>query len=298
MDTPNRSLKIPYSPSLALLDSYVAIYKIYVLRNPLKDNEIFYVGQTMMDLKVRLSGHIGETGANRGKINYIKSILDAGSKPIIEAIEVIKTTCYIDKMMVNEREYYWIRYYLSSGCNLLNSAGTAPGSQNNHYNGYLSALKRGETHWHWYYCGKTAGGYEVYDAEKLKLDGFQFPKSEPPKESECEFQWGNPNYHPFEYLKFNLKSGIPHERYRRPVVTQIFPEEPAWTAEFFKGIYEQETDFNEFEDDWSDPDLEMEYDSEPDVDDEPDGLIAWDEEPDRRKPVIKYFGINDHLLNP
>ena len=156
---------LAYNPTLGLIESYVGIYKIYILRNPITE-EIFYVGQTKMPLEVRLSGHISETGANREKINYIQAILGAGQKPIIEAIETIATTCYIDTMAVNEREIYWIRYHKSLGCNLFNKAATAPDTKCREYHGYLSAIKNGETSWHYYYCGKTAAGY---DAERVGL---------------------------------------------------------------------------------------------------------------------------------
>lgn len=40
---------LAYSPTVSLIESHVAIYKIYVLKNPITD-EIFYVGQTMQEL--------------------------------------------------------------------------------------------------------------------------------------------------------------------------------------------------------------------------------------------------------
>lgn len=287
MDTSNSSLKIPYSPSLALIESYVAIFKIYVLKNPIT-GEIFYVGQTMQDLKTRLSGHLSETGANRDKINYVKSILNAGEKPIIETIEVIKTTCYIDRMMVNEREFYWIRYYKSLGCTLLNCAGTSPDSNNRVYNGYLSSLKRGETQWQYYFCGKTAGGYLVYDAEKLKLDGFAFPHQ---PIIETKISLGEPNYHPFESDRFLLKAGLERSRPQRTVVTEVFPEQPQWSNDFLNCIYNTETEFDEFEDDWSDPDLELTGDDEPD-----EYLEESETENEYYEVGKKHFNINEHLL--
>ena len=120
-------MKLPYSPTLALVDSHVGISKIYVLKNPFTE-DVFYVGQTMQELNLRLAGHIAETGANRDKIHYIKNIIANGEKPIIQAIEVIPTKCYIDKMLVNEREYYWIKFYKTKGCNLLNKRGIEGGA--------------------------------------------------------------------------------------------------------------------------------------------------------------------------
>jgi hypothetical protein len=161
---------IAYNPTLYLTESHVATYKIYILRNPFT-KEVFYVGQTMQDLQTRLSGHITETGANRDKINYIKEFTDKGERPIIEEIETIHARCYIEKESVNEREAYWIKHYRGIGCKLLNVA--TPSSWE--YRSYLSSLKKGETKWHYYYCGKTAGGYEVYDERRLLADGFKFP---------------------------------------------------------------------------------------------------------------------------
>jgi len=162
---------LAYSPKLYLIESHVACYKIYILKNPL-DNQIFYVGQTINDLSERLYGHINQTGAsNRDKINYIKSIIEKGEKPIIEQVETIHTTCYIDKASVNERENYWIKYYRGIGCKLFNIANP----KNYEYQNYLSSIKKGESKWHYYYCGKTISGYEVYDETRLKADGFSLP---------------------------------------------------------------------------------------------------------------------------
>src|SRR4051812_33747658 len=105
---------VAYSPVLPLVDSQVAIYKIYVLKNPFTD-EVFYVGQTMKLLEERLYQHMAQDGSNTLKVAYIKAIVEQGGKPIIEAIETIKTTCYIDKMAVNEKEIVWIRHYKSIG---------------------------------------------------------------------------------------------------------------------------------------------------------------------------------------
>lgn len=259
-------VKIPYSPLVPLVESHVAIYKIYVLKNPLKDNEIFYVGQTFQLLETRLSGHIAETGANRPKIHYIKEIIDAGSKPIIEAVEVIRGTCYIDKIMVNERELYWIRYHLTIGCKLLNVSGISNGARCHEYHGYLSSLKKGETSWHYYYCGKTAGGYEVYDEEKLKADGFRLPQPPKPLEEKSD------KYNPYTYEKFLIKAGLQVEKpkERINITTEIFPQQPAWSKEFaaeipYNDIFEDNEvcDFDcEPEGDKDDSDYEIDYDEE------------------------------------
>lgn len=268
--------RLAYSPTLGLVESHVGIYKIYVLRNPITE-EIFYVGQTKMPLEVRLNGHIAQTGSNREKINYIKAILDAGEKPIIEAIETIATTCYIDTMAVNEREIYWIRYHKSVGCNLLNIAATAPDTICREYHGYLTAIKRGETFWHYYYCGKTAGGYEVYDEAKLKADGFVMrvnPNPTIPSGKPCRDHY----YNPFEYAKSRIKLGLQSKINTNEVYipTGAYVAQPSWSVDFKAGIppykslkvemfLEMQVDDCDFEDD----ELEADYsDYEPDHDEE------------------------------
>ena len=273
---------LAYSPTLGLIESHVGIYKIYVLRNPTTE-EIFYVGQTKMPLEIRLSGHISETGANRDKINYIKEILESGKRPIIEAIETIATTCYIDTMAVNEREIYWIRYHKSLGCNLLNKAATAPDTKCREYHGYLTAIKKGETSLNYYYCGKTAGGYKVYDEAKLKADGFRLREPEPVQGKIIGIEH---YYNPLEYDKYRLKVGLPvierPDNSKANITTVAFPEQPAWSAAFASGIpdykslkvwaaLEMQVDNCDYECD----ELELDMsDYEPDTDDEPESDMS------------------------
>ncbi len=279
---------LAYSPTLGLVESHVGIYKIYVLRNPATE-EIFYVGQTKMPLETRLGGHIAETGANRDKINYIKEILETGQKPIIEAIETIATKCYIDTMAVNEREIYWIKYHKSLGCNLLNKASTAPDTKCREYHGYLAAIKRRETSWHYYYCGKTAGGYQVYDEAKLKADGFVLRQPEPPRQVD-KTEYKHP-YNPFENNKYRLKNGLPEiktpDYFGSNVTTTVFPEQPSWSFEFAKSIppykslkvemfLEMQIDDCDFEDNELDLDMsdyEISEDNEPDHEDYDNSLF-------------------------
>lgn len=193
---------LAYSPLLHLVESHVAAYKIYVLRNP-DTNEIFYVGQTVKSLQERLNGHLSCDGSNKPKNDYIKSLLLDGKRPIIEEIETIHGTCYRDKLALNEREIYWIKYYKSIGCRLLNAAATSPNAKCNEFHGYLASIKRGSTSWHYYYCGKTISGYTVYDEAKLKADGFRLPEPTPTRnESIIE-----PEYDPFKNPRFVAKMG-------------------------------------------------------------------------------------------
>lgn len=283
---------LPYNPTIALIDTYVGIYKIYILKNPFTD-EIFYVGQTRMELITRLNGHLSETGANREKINYIKDIVVKGSKPIIEAIEVIPTKCYIDTIMVNHRELYWIKFYIESGCNLLNKAGIDTNGSHYEYRRYLANIKRGETQLHYYVCGKTRGGYEVYDEQKLKSDGFELKIEEPEVQIKKEPTDDD--------LKFQLKSlciklNLPYPKKEEEIKTVTFPEQPKWSAGFASSIpytdddpadWEFEYDFNE--DDEPDCDDEPEYDSDS-SDEEYDWYPAYYE--DQTNP-LNPFEIGD-----
>lgn len=166
---------VAYSPLLFLIKSHVAVYKIYTLTNPITE-EIFYVGQTSQNLETRLSGHCLESESNKPKVEYIQNLIKQGYKPKIDVIETIQGTCYIDKVLLNERERYWIKYYKTVGCNLLNIAATND-AYISEYNQYLSCIKRGEAQRHYYYCGITIGGYEVYDEKKLNADGFKLTHS-------------------------------------------------------------------------------------------------------------------------
>ncbi len=191
-------LTAAYSPILYLVDSHVASYKIYILKNPIND-EIFYVGQTVQDLQVRLSGHISCAGSNREKTNYIKKILEAGEKPIIQEVESIHTTCYIDKVSIYEREAYWIKHYKGIGCKLLNMANP----QAHEYKSYLASIKRGEASWHYYYCGRTISGIEVYDEKRLLADGFELPTTRKLYDEETSDR----NYNPWKNERFIKKIG-------------------------------------------------------------------------------------------
>jgi len=273
---------LAYNPTLHLIESHISCYKIYTLTNPIS-NEIFYVGQTILSLQERLSGHISQTGAsNRDKINYIKEILNQGEKPIIKEVETIHTKCYIDKASVNERENYWIKYYRSIGCTLLNIANP----KNYEYQNYLSSIKKGETSYHYYLCGKTAGGYEVYDEQKLNADGFVLRQNYPPPPSEKYFV-ADHYYNPLENNTYRLKIGLPiiqNKDIRNSVITDSFPLQPKWTSEFaasippYKSIkvemaLEMQNDLSDFE---PEP-MELDNsDFEPDADNEPDNYESWD----------------------
>lgn len=197
---------IAYDPIVPIIDSYVAIYKIYVLKDPFSD-EVFYVGQTQKSLDERLSQHISCTEYNKEKCEYIQGIISRGGKPIIESIEVISGLCYVDKLSVNEREIYWIKFYTQSGCKLLNVNSIDPKSKCIEYHQYLTAIKGRKTDLKYYYCGKTVTGVTVYDKRRLELDGFVLneTKNEPPKDEKFD---GNVSFNPFINERFRRKNEL------------------------------------------------------------------------------------------
>jgi hypothetical protein len=192
---------LAYSPLLYLVESHVAIYKIYVLKNPFTQ-DVFYVGQTMQEIEMRLVGHLVLSETNKEKVAYIQDILAKGEKPIIESIETIAATCYIDKMAVNEREIYWIKYYKSLGCSLLNKSVTDPNTKCREYHTYLSSIKQGKSSYHYYYCGKTAGGIRVYDEKRLLADGFKMPSPKPKDNPMPGKYTSESDYNPWENERF------------------------------------------------------------------------------------------------
>lgn len=269
---------LAYKENLQLSDSLIAIYKIYVLKHP-DSKDIFYVGITGNELKYRLSGHIGDagqsgTGKNSAKGEYIRLILAAGKRPLIEEIEAINGRCYLDKIFALQRELHWMKHYKELGCNLTNSAGLESDGKYKFYQGYLASIQKGETSWHYYYCGKTRDGLSVYDKDRITADGFVFPEPPQPKES----------YNPWKNPRFYILNKIEDEKVRKPIITEIFPPQPQWSAEFKEDglIYDDEGyDF------WNDFDME-DYDAEEDSDFE---ATRFDDEPNNDEE------LNEQLAN-
>lgn len=234
---------LPYSPNLALQKSYVAIYKIYVLKNPRTD-EIFYVGQTSQELPIRLLGHIHESGeSNPEKREYIKTLMDQGFRPLINPIETIMGICYIDKLLVNEREIFWIKYYKSQGVRLLNAAIMHNDAECKDYKTYLRSIKAGQSSYHYYYCGITHGGHQVYDVKKMKADGLRLPEGDPTNVKIVEKI--------VEKIVYVKRATVQTEYFGSP--------QPEWTPEFAMSI--PPGDFmEEFEMDESDFEPEEESD--------------------------------------
>lgn len=92
----------------------MAIY-IYTLRHP-ETHQIHYVGKTNA-LRMRRKNHEKPSGRSTRVGEWVKSLRQAGMRPVMEAIEeVILPTDW------HERERYWIDYYRALSCDLLNVA--------------------------------------------------------------------------------------------------------------------------------------------------------------------------------
>lgn len=94
--------------------------KIYGLMDP-RTNEIRYVGKTAGSLVNRLRGHIKDKGSNKHKVNWIKSVLSAGTTPEIFEIE------RVDKDNWQEAEIFWIAYFKELGAKLTNATAGGDG---------------------------------------------------------------------------------------------------------------------------------------------------------------------------
>jgi hypothetical protein len=258
--------RIAYSPTLVLRESYVALYKIYVLKNPIS-GEVFYVGQTLQELQTRLAGHIHESGdVNAAKNEYIKGLIRNGSKPTIETIEAIQATCLIDKSLVNEREIYWIKYYKSIGVKLYNIANTHDEAECRDYKNYLRSIMAGEGSYSYYFCGTTFGGHEVYDERKMRADGFELSPVDP-----------LPRIKIVEKIVEKVVERVVVRTeyvYQAALKTDHFMPAPAWTAEFENSIPPPDHFMDDMEMDISDfepiDDFEPDCDAEPSSDYEPD----------------------------
>jgi hypothetical protein len=88
-------------------------YTVYTLSCPLTGN-IFYVGATRCDLKVRLSHHMCTT-EGKAKTSLIAEIKAKGLKPLIEPLEY----CYSHKS-VADAEQFWITQLSAFGFKLCN----------------------------------------------------------------------------------------------------------------------------------------------------------------------------------
>lgn len=90
---------------------------IYTLSDP-RGNKIRYVGQTVRPLSKRLASHICDSKALKNRKHcWVKSIIDAGSKPLIN---LIGYACC--QSCANHLETLYISYFNSLGNDLVNLA--------------------------------------------------------------------------------------------------------------------------------------------------------------------------------
>jgi hypothetical protein len=95
---------------------------IYVLKEP-RNNGVRYVGKTKMKLTKRLNGHYVEKKDTR-KRRWLDYLLRENVRVNIEAIEEVMEYNW------QEREKYWILYYRSLGCDLVNTTDGGDGVHN------------------------------------------------------------------------------------------------------------------------------------------------------------------------
>jgi len=99
--------------------------KIYKLTDPIT-NEIRYIGKTKNKLEKRLYEHctIRNLSKRNNKNNWIKKLISLGLRPIIDLIEIVD-----NETNWQEREIYWIDFFIKLNCNLTN--GTTGGDGGN-----------------------------------------------------------------------------------------------------------------------------------------------------------------------
>lgn len=110
----------------------------YTLSDPRTPDVIRYIGKTKSPLNRRLSGHISSTkrafldkGTRNYNMNWIKSLLDLGLKPLILEIDSIE--CEEDSKEWIIFEKYWISQFKSWGFSLTNLTDGGDGNQNQYF---------------------------------------------------------------------------------------------------------------------------------------------------------------------
>jgi len=90
--------------------------KIYALIDPIT-KRTRYIGKTEVTLERRLMQHIGEKKSNTHRVAWIAGLAKKGKKPIIQLIDIIDISEWI------EAEKYWIRFYKELHGDMLNLTG-------------------------------------------------------------------------------------------------------------------------------------------------------------------------------
>jgi hypothetical protein len=87
--------------------------KIYKCTDP-RDGSVRYVGKTRKDLQVRLKQHLIQRDTNLVKRAWIDELAALGLQPLISLIEETpEFKDSISAIYAEQRETYWIEYYLS-----------------------------------------------------------------------------------------------------------------------------------------------------------------------------------------
>lgn len=96
---------------------------VYVLTDP-RTHDVRYVGVTKRTLSRRLRGHVTEARNSSSKVshrlNWIRQLKRLGQEPVISHLQDVNDDAWQDA------ERYWISYFKSVGCDLVNgdSGGT------------------------------------------------------------------------------------------------------------------------------------------------------------------------------
>lgn len=94
------------------------MYSIYTLSDP-RDNSVRYVGLSKNAYKRYGSHLLNLESNNTPKDHWVTELLNLGILPVLNVIETVET-----HDMAEEREHYWIHFYLQTKVNILNVAKT------------------------------------------------------------------------------------------------------------------------------------------------------------------------------
>lgn len=94
---------------------------VYVLIDPLTE-EIRYVGWTRHPLTERLRGHLRERKSSH-RVHWLQSLRQQGLRPRIQLVQEVPEGQWV------EAERYWIAFFKSSGCPLVNGTDGGEGMQ-------------------------------------------------------------------------------------------------------------------------------------------------------------------------
>jgi group I intron endonuclease len=94
------------------------MYTIYSLIDP-NTGEIRYIGLTILRPEERLRRHLEPSALKKHthKNHWFLSLLSQGKRPILRIVQQWES---IEHSLLREAEKYWIEYFKSAGCPLLN----------------------------------------------------------------------------------------------------------------------------------------------------------------------------------